>query len=616
MYWRILVFLIISFTLKAAHYYVDCSAGNDSANGFSPSSAWRSVNAVNATRLLPGDRVFIRRGTVCHGVLAPQGSGAPGQPISVSAYGDGALPVVDARGETVAIRLNNQQYWRISQVAATGSTEFGIFIGASNGVMHDIRLRDVQAWAVHGKLTSKTSGLLVASATGSGFFQDLVIDGATVWDTTQWSGIQVNGAPWTTPLSDRRSEGIVIRNSIAHDVWGDGIVLFQVSGGLIERSAAWNTGMQPSQTIGTPSGIWTWRCNACVVHECESYLADSPGVDGGSFDIDWGNDNNTFESNFGHDSQAYCISVFGAENLTTSDSVIRNNLCVGNGRSPRLARNHGGIHLVTWNGGKLDGVQITGNTVVWTPPVNSPLIRNEASYTGSRPNLVEGNTFLTAMPELVNSAGGLRFRANRYQVGFGTPFWEEMGQRFVGLDAWRAQWQDDSSTLETDLPDPLGGPFEPAEFPERLRNADIDFRLFLGRYTLISILPDGEDARGLAVHLNSAQFQYAAKGLAVVAMLPGIAQQRENTAIDWALRGVTVVPLTTMADSSVAMRRTIPQPRRPWPLSAADGSAATYLLDPDGRLLRSWVVYRPAREIVATLRILFGTPAGIDPEPR
>lgn len=79
----------------------------------------------------------------------------------------------------------------------------------------------------------------------------------------------------------------------------------------------------------------------------------------------------------------------------------------------------------------------------------------------------------------------------------------------------------------------------------------------------------------------------APKGLAVVAMLPGSEEQRQNLATDWALRGVTVVPLKTNAGSSAAMRRTIPQPRRPWPISAADESAVTYLLDPDGRLLRN-----------------------------
>lgn len=99
------------------------------------------------------------------------------------------------------------------------------------------------------------------------------------------------------------------------------------------------------------------------------------------------------------------------------------------------------------------------------------------------------------------------------------------------------------------------------------------------------------------------KFHSASKGLAVVAMLPGSGEQRQKIATDWALRGVTVLPLKTNAGSSAAMRRTIPQPRRPWPISAADESAVTYLLDPDGRLLRSCAACRPPKEILAALHI-------------
>jgi hypothetical protein len=149
--WLLLLLVLSSVAPGATDYYVDCSAGNDSANGLSPETGWRSVAFVNEVKLLAGDRVLLKRGTVCKGVLAPQGSGVPGQPISIIAYGAGALPVVDADGGYVAIRMNNQEYWTISQVAATGSTQYGIFIGATTRVMHSIRLQDVQAWGVHAR---------------------------------------------------------------------------------------------------------------------------------------------------------------------------------------------------------------------------------------------------------------------------------------------------------------------------------------------------------------------------------------------------------------------------------------------------------------------------------
>ena len=319
-------------------------------------------------------------------------------------------------------------------------------------------------------------------------------------------------------------------------------------------------------------------------------------------------------NNYGHDSQAYCISVFGAENLTTANSVIRDNLCVDNNRSPRLARHHGGIHLTTWNGGKLDGVTITGNTIVWSPPVNAPLIRNAAAFTGSRPNIVENNTFIASMGELLESTGSLRFRQNRYMLRYGTPEWTENGRRFVGLGEWQMQAQDTGSTTEASVPDPLGGPFDPSQVPPRLRDAGIRLDALKGRYALIALLPDTPDARGLAVHLNSARFQYASKGLAVLAAVPGDPRQRQNLAADWALYGIEVVSLTAAAVVPL-YRQTIPLPKRPRPLAANDDAPALYLLGPDCNLLRAWQGYHPAREILAPLRALLGPPAGVAAEP-
>lgn len=613
MNFRYLPLVILCVMLRGADYYVDCGGGNDRASGLSPSNAWGSLGKVNETRLQPGDRVFLKRGVTCKGSLVPQGSGLPAQPILLDAYGDGALPVVDAAGAAVAIRLENQEHWHISRVAATGSTEYGIFLGASDRVVHDLRLTDVQAWGVHGPLKQKASGLIVAKASGTGLFQGLLIDGATVWNTTQWSGIMVDGVAWSNPPAEQRSTGVVIRNSIAHDVWGDGIVLFQAAGGVIERSAAWNTGMQPTQTIGTPCGMWTWRCRGCQLRDSESYYSDSPGVDGGSFDVDWGNDDNVFENNYGHDSQAYCISVFGAENLVTTNSVIRNNLCVDNNRSPRLAKHHGGIHLFTWNGGKLDGVTITGNTVVWNPPVNAPLLRNDAQFTGTRANTVENNSFIASRGEMALSAGSLRFHANRYQVRHGVPEWTEEDRRSVGLSAWQGRGQDAGSTIEKSLPDPLGGPFVPAPIPARLRAAGIDLSAFKGRYALIALLPDSPDARGLAVHLNSAQFQYAAKGLAVVAALPGSQRERENKARDWALHGIEVAPLVPGEDRAAKRRDPRTSAKRAAATTLTE-APVTYLVDPSGNLLRAWEGYRPAKEILAAVRAVLGPPAGVAAE--
>jgi hypothetical protein len=387
-----LVFLLLALPLAAADYHLDCAAGADSSSGASPATAWRTPARASRHTYAPGDRLLIKRGGRCSGPLTPQGSGAPGNPIILSDYGQGAPPRVEAPGARAAVALWNQSYWRLENISAGGSAEFGVHVSGDAGLLRGIELRDLHVSDVHGPLKRKNSGLVVAEARGSALFEDLVIDGVVAERTTQWAGIIVNGAGQATPLAERRSRNVVIRNSIARDVWGDGIILFQVEDGLIERSAAWHTGMQARQTIGTPNGIWTWRCADCVVRECESFWSDSPGVDGGAFDVDWGNDRNTIESSYGHDSLSYCAAVFGAAKRVTTQSVIRKNVCAGNGRSPRLARHHGEIHLFTWEGGSLEGVLIENNLIEWTPPVPAAAIKDEAEWSGSQRVVLRNNT--------------------------------------------------------------------------------------------------------------------------------------------------------------------------------------------------------------------------------
>lgn len=85
---------------QAATYYV-ASSGNDSHDGRSPATAWRTLDRVNRADLKPGDRVRFRRGDMWRGSLRPH-SGASGRPITYGGYGRGAKP--ELRGSVAASR--------------------------------------------------------------------------------------------------------------------------------------------------------------------------------------------------------------------------------------------------------------------------------------------------------------------------------------------------------------------------------------------------------------------------------------------------------------------------------------------------------------------------------
>ena len=404
--------LLASDVAFGATYYVDCTAGSDSATGTSESAAWRTTAKVSDTTFSPGDVVLIRRGSLCTGMLWPKGSGTPGAAIRLSAFGTGALPIIDGGLEQAAIKLFNQQGWEIENLETTGGEPYGIYIGADAGQLKHFRIRNTVITHVRGQVKAKKSGLVVVAAVEPAALEDIVIDGVVARHTTQWAGVIVQGASRTNRIRD-----VTVRNTIVHDVFGDGIVLFQVENGLVEKSAAWLTGLQPVHTIGTPNGIWTWRCRNCTVQLTEGFFIDSPGVDGGVYDIDWGNDANIVQHNYGHDAQGYCVSVFGAEKEVTTDSVVRHNLCVNNGRSPKLARRQGDLYIYTWDGGSLDGVLVHDNTFYWNPPLDVSAFQiNQVAFTGSRTNRIFNNVIHSAVPAQLQSHPQLQMDGNVFRM--------------------------------------------------------------------------------------------------------------------------------------------------------------------------------------------------------
>jgi len=432
-------------------YYVDCTDGDDAADGTSPASAWRSIARANSATLTPGDALLFRRGTVCSGALQPQGSGTDGAPITLGAYGRGPWPVIDGQDSRAALRLYNQEYWRIQHLEVTGGTMFGILVTGSDtaGVLHHFRLTDLVVHDVHGgPLEDKVSGLVVfLSGGGNHVFHDVVIDGVTAYNTNQWAGIEVNGGPWPiNPDDPLFSSGIVVRNSTVYNVYGDGIVLWYVQDGLIEHSVAYDTGQQPPpQTVGTPSAIWTWACHRCTVQFNEAYRSDSPERDGGCYDIDWATADNTYQYNYGHECQGYCQSVFGASNFTTVNAIVRYNVCANNGRDPSLASSQGEIFFSTWNGGYLDGVRVYNNTIYWNPAFEAaPALLNHASFRGSRPNIFANNLICSSRPFLIESDKTLTLDHNLYwYAGKKAPVWFFDGEAYTSFaDYQRGSGQD------------------------------------------------------------------------------------------------------------------------------------------------------------------------------
>jgi hypothetical protein len=485
-------------------FYINCSltvAGDGSAT-----HPWNALITAQAHLFQPGDQIALSRGTACHGAFAPQGSGAEGRPIRLTSFGHGARPrIVAPSSERQALLLFNQEYWQVDSLDISGGNTYGIFVSGNKGPLHHIHLKNLYVHDVMGgAMKNKDNGLvIVGPGSASTYFDDVLVDGVDAAHTNQWAGILIGGGNfgWDAPLNHH----VTVSGSTVHDVFGDGIILFRDQDSKIKTSTAWQTGMQPTETTGTPNAIWTWTCTDCTVEDNEAYLTDSPGVDGGAYDIDWDNTRNIVQRNFAHDTQGYCVAVFAA-GYTTSESIVRDNLCVDNGLSPRLSRLQGAVYLHTWNDGPIRGLRLEGNTIEWNPPVpDAAAIVNDALITGSDAVFTHNHIVSTA-PRLYTSNAQLMPSENTYSAA-GEPLFSLGDQHDVSLQTLQVAGHEKGSRLL-----PMAAPVPPAA---SLRlEAGIDLK----------IDADGllaPDVRAQLVVLRSLAGQYGPSKLIVTVHLRG-----------------------------------------------------------------------------------------------
>ena len=589
-------------------YYVNCGVEGKEGDGRSPVTAWHTLNDVNQHQFFPGDVIHLKRGTECHGFLWPKGSGSTTAVIRLTAYGQGARPkIIVGKDSEEAFKLFDQEYWDVDSLEFAGGTLFGVFISGEKGILHHIHLRSLVVHDVHGgEVKHKESGLLVISpGKVQQHFDDVLVDGITAYRTEQWAGILVGGGNFGEAAEENWNTHVVVRNSVVHDVYGDGIILFQVKDGLIDTSAAWNTGMQPTQSIGTPNAIWTWRCKDCVVSKNEAFLTDSPGVDGGAFDIDWGNTRNSVLDNFGHDTQGYCIAVFGA-GYVTRDSVVEGNVCINNGKSPRMARYQGAIFLWTWNNGVIENLRVEKNTIYWAPPGNVPALLNRADIRGSE-RIFRDNAIYSTSPLILESNKEMSFQGNRYVTCGGNAaswiFGNETYKTFTEFQSGAKQEQGGTWKSGKAMPSCLGTGRSKMEngaghVQDDKGAAGKSSRTQLG-WTIVSEIPASLDAEGLLDAASAGQIlvlknlynQLRAKGLSVAVKLylkqPGPAGSAENVIRDLGMSGVTISEATDLDFPT---------------------QSKTRLISPNGSISKEWEGFFGPAEVGVPLRTVLGEP--------
>lgn len=176
-------------------YYIDASGGDDSNNGTSASSAWKTLAKASATTFQPGDRILLKAGETWSGQsLWPKGSGAAGKPITIDAYGDTTkeLPYISTNGVVPSPFVSGTQTKDPQTVGLTGA----------------VNLRNQQYWTIQHLELSNDDDFATDIVNG-----DQVRDGVSV-------SINADLFPAGTPVADTVMHGITVRDLNVHDIDG------------------------------------------------------------------------------------------------------------------------------------------------------------------------------------------------------------------------------------------------------------------------------------------------------------------------------------------------------------------------------------------------------------
>jgi hypothetical protein len=331
----------------ARSFHIDPDAGDDSRDGLSPETAWKSATGLAGLVLGAGERVLFRAGAVHAAPVSLAARGETGNPAVIGRYGDGPAPVIDGRGASTAMRISNPDHLVIEDLEITNPS---VHPGARNGLVlsaddgstaENIVLRRLHIHHVSGHDDRNGGCGIFAGAGKSPDGRASRYDGLRIVDCLlhdlPFNGIFVSGwATWgRTARGDLEhpSTRILIRGNLLHDIAGDAICIIHTKGAVIEHNEVYRSSL--GQVRGIPeaasAAIWPHSSDGTIMrfNRVEGLRGQK---DGQAFDVDIDCRDTLIENNFTRDNgTGFLLVCSGGDRGRVHETrgvMIRNNLCV------------------------------------------------------------------------------------------------------------------------------------------------------------------------------------------------------------------------------------------------------------------------------------------------
>lgn len=237
----ILIFMILTTVAIATDYYVDASGGDDSNDGLSDATAWRTISKVNSFSFQEGDDVYFKCSERWDNAdtLHMDWNGTSDDWAIIGSYymdngsathgSNGSHPIFDGGYTNPAnkwlglISLNNREYVRLENMKVVDSKGEGIEAHwASNFEIINCIVN-----------TSYMSGITVHTTNengGTGLIEGCDISGfGKGWH-------EGNESDWPSGISGYSSPYMTYRKNNIHEGWGEGLIVGTIAeNGLVSH---------------------------------------------------------------------------------------------------------------------------------------------------------------------------------------------------------------------------------------------------------------------------------------------------------------------------------------------------------------------------------------------
>jgi len=256
--------LLVNLTAQTT-YYVDAISGNNSNNGTSTSTAWKTLSKLSSSTFSPGSIIKFKAGQTFTGTLVITSSGTPANPILYEMYGTGALPILDGLGSHYTVYSINKEYLEFKNIQFTNhrsgtimSTDrFNALLFKSDdfGTVNHLHFDNITVFDVNSSIDESVSdtryyGGILFYAKGDSLksnFNDILIENSTFHNIGR-TGVNFRSDWWyrnsDTNFGDDLGNGtldnwyastnVIIKNNTFDHIRGNGLIIRVTIDAMIE----------------------------------------------------------------------------------------------------------------------------------------------------------------------------------------------------------------------------------------------------------------------------------------------------------------------------------------------------------------------------------------------